>query len=52
MTKAQLASHLNQRRKSYLASIRRSPNEIADCVQDEAIDQAVVSLVLRFQQLE
>ncbi|KAG2777134.1 hypothetical protein PC129_g6168 [Phytophthora cactorum] len=48
--KAQLASQLNQRRKRFLESMKRSPSDIADRLQSEATEQVVVSLVLRFQQ--
>ncbi|EEY69417.1 uncharacterized protein PITG_05651 [Phytophthora infestans T30-4] len=48
--KAQLASQLNQRRKKFLASMKRSPCEFSDLFPSEDIEQVVVSLVLRFQQ--
>ncbi|KUF86957.1 L-seryl-tRNA(Sec) kinase [Phytophthora nicotianae] len=47
--KAQLASQLNQRRKKFLESLKRSPSDIAASFPED-IDQVVVSLVLRFQQ--
>eukprot|EP00644_Phytophthora_capsici_P004152 jgi/Phyca11/109662/e_gw1.17.588.1 len=47
VTKSQLASQLNKRRKSYLASLKRSPGSTPDGF---SIDQVVVSLVLGFQQ--
>ncbi|KAL3668179.1 hypothetical protein V7S43_007040 [Phytophthora oleae] len=50
VTKPQLASQLNQRRKSYLASLKRSPSSIRSLPKSGAIDQVVVSLVFGFQQ--
>ncbi|KAK1939382.1 L-seryl-tRNA(Sec) kinase [Phytophthora citrophthora] len=47
VTKPQLAFQLNQRRKSYLASLKRSPS----CFPaNGGVDQVVVSLVHGFQQ--
>lgn len=50
-SKAQLALHLNQRRKNYLDFIKHSPNEVEN-FRDDVIDQVVVSLVQRFQLLQ
>lgn len=52
MTKARLASQLNQRRKSFLALIKGSPGHIADLLHDKPIAEVVVSLVVRFHQQE
>ncbi|KAE8895858.1 hypothetical protein PF005_g2212 [Phytophthora fragariae] len=52
MTKAHLASQLNQRRKKILALIKGSPSDIADLLDDKSIEEVVVSLVERFGQQE
>ncbi|KAH7476665.1 L-seryl-tRNA(Sec) kinase [Phytophthora ramorum] len=53
MTKAKLASQLNQHRKDYLASIKKSSaSDFPGLVRGKAIEEVVVSFVQRFQQYQ